>query len=202
MEKQTIELAFGQKAGANLAADLESQGWADWDFKQDLFLRIVVDRNLPDEVVVYRETTRRREVVHDMTYKLQKGVFPDDVTDIVNLSYAEVLRCYEMGCFLAAIGLCGKTIETVLGSIYEKLLGIHPSKDKQKPGFNAIINAIKREGYDFGTGIKERMELVALHRNMAVHGNIVVPTIDEARSVIYTTRDVLRFAVNQTLNKP
>ncbi len=95
---------------------------------------------------------------------------------------------------LASIAVCGRTIETVLGSVYEKTVGKHPSKESQKPGINAIINRCKREGYDFPPGLKEKMEVIALHRNMAVHGSLVLPTEDEARSVLYSTRDVLQIS--------
>jgi hypothetical protein len=93
--------------------------------------------------------------------------------------------------------LCGRTIETVLGSLYEKTVGIHPSKDNSKPGMNAIINRLTREGFVFPAGLKEKMEVIALHRNMAIHGNLVIPTEDEARSVIYATRDVLKLSSRQ-----
>lgn len=82
----------------------------------------------------------------------------------------------------------------MLGSVYEKCVGKHPPKENQKPGINAIINRCKREGYDPPGGLKEKMEVIALHRNMAVHGNLVMPTQDEARSVLYSTRDVLQIS--------
>jgi len=79
-----------------------------------------------------------------------------------------------------------------LGALYEKTVGVHPSDDPQKPGMNAILNRLAKQGYVFPAGLKERMALIALHRNMAVHGNLVLPTDDEARAVVYSTRDVLR----------
>ena len=113
-------------------------------------------------------------------------------SDLVRLSYSEAVRCYENGCFSACIAVCGRTIETVLGALYEKKFSVHPSKDPQKPGMNAILNRLAKEGYVFAAGIKEKMEVIALHRNMAVHGNLAIPTDDEARSVVYSTRDVLK----------
>lgn len=80
----------------------------------------------------------------------------------------------------------------MLGALYEKKIGVHPSKDSQKPGVNAIINRLTKDGYVFPTGLKEKMEVIAMHRNMAVHGNLVIPTDDEARSVLYSTRNVLK----------
>lgn len=127
-----------------------------------------------------------------MGYVFPGTHLPDDITRLVRLSYAEAVRCYENSCFLGCIALCGRTIETVLGALYEKKFGVHPSREQTKPGMNAIINRLTKEGYVFPNGLKEKMEVIALHRNMAVHGNLVIPTEDEARSVLYSTRDVLR----------
>jgi hypothetical protein len=134
-----------------------------------------------------------------MSYSFPTGILPDDVTRIVNLSFEEILRCYERECFLAAVALCGRTIETVLGGLYQKIKGIHPSDEpgERKPGIGGILKYLASASYKFPPGTKEKFDAIALHRNMAVHGNLVVPTVDEARSVIYLTKDVLRIAAEQ-----
>ena len=86
----------------------------------------------------------------------------------------------------------GRTIDTVRASFYAKNFGKHPSEETNPPGVNAMINRLRKEGYRFPDGLKERMEVIALHRNMAIHGNIVLPSQDEARSTIYLTKDVLQ----------
>lgn len=108
-----------------------------------------------------------------MAFEFPTGLLPEDVTRLVNLAYEEALRCFERHCSMAAIGMCGRTIETVLASFYAKHFGKHPSEEQNPPGVNAMINRLRKEGYRFPAGLKERMEVVALHRNMAIHGNIV-----------------------------
>jgi hypothetical protein len=93
---------------------------------------------------------------------------------------------------MACIGLCGRAVETALGALYEKKVGTHPSVESHPPGMNAILNRLKKEGYVFPPALKEKMEVIALHRNSAIHGNVVVPTDDEARSVVYSTRGALK----------
>jgi hypothetical protein len=156
--------------------------------------RLQVDRKLKGDVWNISPGARSREAKETMAYRLPEGIFPDDLTRLVNLAFQEAISCYEISCFLAAIALCGRTIETVLGAAYQKVKGVHPSADSSKPGINAIINELKRQGHQLPTGLKEKMETIAIHRNMAIHGNLIIPTDDEARSAIYSTRDVLRYA--------
>ena len=159
--------------------------------------RLQVDRKLKGDVWNISPGARSKEANEIMAYRLPDGTLPDDITRLVNLSFQEAVSCYEISCFLAAIALCGRTIETVLAGEYQQIKGIHPSADPSKPGLNAIINELKRQGHAVPTGLKEKMETIAIHRNMAIHGNLVIPTDDEARSAIYATRDVLRYATER-----
>jgi len=193
LERQPITLALGRIAFEQVCEKFEQGKWISWDFP-DYTIRLELDPTIEDESVIQRHDGRRLETQRIMDYTFPDSYLPDDITRLVNMAYCEAVRCFESGCYLACIALCGRTIETVLGSVYEKLVGMHPSEEDRKPGINAIINRCKREGYDFPTGLKEKMEIIAVHRNMAVHGNLVIPTEDEARSVVYSTRDVLQIS--------
>ncbi len=190
MEKQRVTIAFGRTAFTQLCEAFENGKWMSWDFP-DHIVRLELDPTIEDDGVIYRHDGRRYETQNLMEYDFPCTHFPDDITRLLNLAYKEAIRCYETSCFLASIALCGRTIETALGASYQKVVGIHPSEDKTKPGMNAIINKLKKAGHKFPPGLNEKMEVIALHRNTAVHGNLVIPTDDEARSVIYSTRDVL-----------
>jgi hypothetical protein len=192
MEKRLITLALSGPSFDEACVAFEQDRWIQWDFP-DYVIKLELDRSI-SEGVILRHDGRRHESRVIMDYTFPSTYFPDDITHLVRLAYAEAIRCYENACFLASVALCGRTIETVLGALYEKKVGIHPSKDTNKPGMNAILNRLSKEGFAFPVALKERMEIIALHRNMAVHGNLTVPSEDEARSVVYTTRDVLQTA--------
>lgn len=192
LEKNLITLALSQKAYEQVQEEFGNGRWISWDFP-DCIIKLEIDPTI-ENGVIHRHDGRRLESQRIMSFTFPNGFLPDDITHLVNLSYSEAIRCYENSCFLASIALCGRTIETALGSLYEKKIGIHPSKEKNKPGMNAIINQLTREGYVFPTGLKEKMEAIAGHRNMAIHGNLIIPTDDESRSVIYSTRDVLKMS--------
>lgn len=161
-------------------------------------IRLQVDRKLKGDVWNLSAGGRSKEAKEFMKFTFPDGALPDDIAKLVNMSYQEAINCYEISCFLAAIALCGRTIETVLGAEYQRVTGVHPSADPKKPATNAIINELRRQGHPLPTGLKEKMETIAVHRNMAIHGNLVIPTDDEARSAIYATRDVLRYAAEQS----
>lgn len=191
LEKISITLALGKGAFGKPTHEFSQNRWISWDFP-DYVIKLELDPTIEGDGVIQRHDGRRLETQRIMNYMFPDGCLPDDITRIVRLGYAEGVRCYENSCFLACIALCGRTIETVLGALYEKTVGLHPTNDPQKPGMNAIITKLKTQGYKFPSGLKEKMGVIALHRNMAVHGNLVIPTDDEARSVIYSTRDVLQ----------
>jgi hypothetical protein len=189
MEKILVSLALSPSAFEEVQDNFAQNKWISWDFP-DYVIKLELDPTI--DGVIHRHDGRRLESQRIMAYVFPDTYLPDDITRLVRLSYAEAVRCYENSCFLGCIALCGRTIETVLGALYEKKVRVHPSKDPARPGMNAIINRLSKEGYTFPSGLKEKMEVIALHRNMAVHGNLVIPTEDEARSVLYSTRDVLR----------
>lgn len=162
----------------------------------DLKLHLYLDESIPDANGFRVDYSGPQyEVKRLMDYTFPSSVFPEDVTRVINISYQEILCCFREGCFLASISLCGKVIETVLDALYELETG-HKASDEGK-GANAMINALNKKGYGFSPSTKEKLEVIAAHRNMAVHGNIVLPTDNEARGIIFLTKDVMVKASSQ-----
>ena len=134
----------------------------------------------------------RSAVVEELIFTFPDGILPSDVTDVVNLTYTEALIDFSNGCYMSSIALCGKIIETVLTALYSKVTG--GDADAEKLGADAISNRLKKTGYAFKGTMKEQLEIVKAHRNKAVHGSIIIPTVDEARGVLSLARDVLQKA--------
>lgn len=129
------------------------------------------------------------ENIHGLVYPFPEGKLEDDITNIINSTYQEVLKDYKNECYISAISLCGKIIETVLNSLFVKIFDKNP--DEEKLGFNAMLNRLKKkEGYEFGE-LEKQMSLISAHRNKAIHGSITIPTQDEARGIISLTKDIL-----------
>lgn len=176
-------------------------GTVDFPFP-DYVITLRLDHTITGQDCRLDHLGSRDETRVKMAFTFPGDILPDDVTRLVNIAYEEALRCFERNCSMAAIGMCGRTIETVLASFYAKQFGKHPSEEQNPPGVNAMINRLRKEGYRFPAGLKERMEVIALHRNMAIHGNIILPSQDEARSTIYLTKDVLRLVSHGSKGEP
>jgi hypothetical protein len=205
MDPRTLNVAFGRGALDFLHEKLRGEPADDVIFTfPDYTLRFYFDPSIPGTDARLDHFGVRHETRQLMGYTFPPGILNEDVTELIDLSFEEVLRCYERGCFLAAVALCGRTIETVLGGLYQKKKGVHPSEEPgdRKPGIGGILNYLGSVSYRFPPGTKEKFDAIALHRNMAIHGNLVVPTVDEARSVIYLTKDVLRIAAQQPSDGP
>ena len=123
------------------------------------------------------------------------GKLPEDVTDVINMTYVEVLKDYANGCYVSAIALCGKVLETCLSALYMKVSGKNP--DEEKLGPDALVNRLKNAGYEFHSATKNQMAVISTHRHKAIHGSIVIPTRDEARGVISLTKDVMLKAASK-----
>lgn len=149
------------------------------------------DKCLRDIEEEYRRSVRSA-VVEELIFIFPEGIFPSDVTEAINLTYAEALIDFSSGCFMSAIALSGKVIETVLSALYTKATG--GDADAEKLGGDAIANRLKKSGYAFKGTVKEQLEIVKAHRNKAVHGSIIIPTVDESRGVLSLARDVLQKA--------
>ena len=167
-------------------------------FRSDYVITLLLDRSIPERDCRLNHLGSRDETRTKMAYDFPNGILPEDITRLVNFAYEEALRCFERNCSMAAIGMCGRTIEIVLAAFYAKQFGKHPSEEPCPPGVNAMLSKLRREGYRFPAALKERMEVIAVHPNMAVHGNIVLPSLDEARSTIYLTKDVLQLVSHES----
>jgi hypothetical protein len=114
---------------------------------------------------------------------------PSDIRALLMASWGEACVSYEAECFMSAIAMCGRLIETHLNAICISELNLDP--DSANLGFNATVNRIKKHGYALRAGLEEQMSLIAQHRNKAVHGSASVATRDQARGILALTRDVL-----------
>lgn len=157
---------------------------------RDFAFNIYRDEEVDEDYLIGYE---EKESFDAMAYELPAGHLPEDVTENVNLTYKEILVCYRYECFLAAIVLCGKIIETILSALFESVGG----EKADKLGFHSLRSRLKKAGYSFEASLDSQFHVINAHRNKAVHGNIVVPSRDEARGIIYLTKDVMHKAVNK-----
>jgi hypothetical protein len=129
-------------------------------------------------------------------FSFPTGIFESDVTDSLNLTYSEVIEDYQNGCYISAIVLCGRVVETILGALYRKVCG--GDADRERLGIDAICNRLQQQGYDFKKdAIRSKMDLIAAQRNKAVHGAIVIPTKEEAMGIPSLTKDVMQKAARR-----
>ena len=104
--------------------------------------------------------------------------------------------CYKSGCYLATIVLCGKIIETVLKNAYKAIFGHDPVKtlksgQKVDMDFVNIRGELQDKGVLIDKGLNIQLELIYHHRSDAVHGNVKIPTLDEAKHIAGLTQDAI-----------
>ena len=113
--------------------------------------------------------------------------FPKDVLEALNHTIDEVSVCYNHGCNLATIGLCGKIVETLLSTAYE----IKTGEAAGPLGYHKLRTTLKEQGMPLEGSLDKMLEYINACRNKAVHGNVIIPTEREAMSVCIFTQDVI-----------
>ena len=134
------------------------------------------------------------------------SAFDDDVLETLQLTIDEASVCYKHECYLATIVLCGKIIETVLKNAYKVVFGEYPFRPPNKSGKKTEKNftEIREELTEKRIGIEKaldiQLELIYHHRNAAMHGDIKIPTKEEAKNIAGLTQDAIK-RIFQNLNR-
>lgn len=138
-----------------------------------------------ESIINYSDNNKK-----ELDLKLKDNIFDEDVTEIINLTCDEVVTDYSNSCFISAISLCGKIIETALYALLKKYEPNYSYDSTDKRGLYQLYNKLNKHGYDF-SDVEKQIAIIATHRNMAIHGNIIRPDIDDALGTIHFTKSVL-----------
>ncbi len=104
----------------------------------------------------------------------------------------EIRICFDEGCFIAAIGLCGKILEVCL----KEILLRHNVQCDPNAMVGTLIKSIReRIPHEYlDLTLQNVVNIINTSRITAVHAKekIPVPSRDQAIMVIFATRDVVR----------
>lgn len=104
----------------------------------------------------------------------------------------EIRICFDEGCFIAAIGLCGKILEVCL----KEVLLRHGIQCDPNAMVGTLIKSIKERAPSeyIDPTLMNVVNIINTSRITAVHAKerIPIPSRDQAIMVIFATRDVVR----------
>jgi len=104
----------------------------------------------------------------------------------------EIRICFDEGCFIAAIGLCGKILEVCL----KEVLLRHNLQVDPNAMVGTLIKSIRERapGEYLDPTLMNVVNIINTSRITAVHAKerIPIPSRDQAIMVIFATRDVVR----------
>ena len=107
-------------------------------------------------------------------------------------SLDEIRICFDEGCFIAAIGLCGKILEVCL----KEILLRHGVQFDPNSMVGTLIKTIRERVPDeyMDPTLTNVVNIINTSRITAVHAKerIPIPSRDQAIMVIFATRDVVR----------
>ena len=104
----------------------------------------------------------------------------------------EIRICFDEGCFIAAIALCGKILEVSL----KEVLIRHSFDFDPNAMLGTLIRSIRERvpSEYIDPTLLSIVDVIKKSRNTAIHSNerIPIPSRDQAIMVIFATRDVVR----------
>jgi hypothetical protein len=118
--------------------------------------------------------------------------FPQNVSGTMKIIVRETLTCHLGGANSAAIGMCGKMLETALRFFIEE----RSKKEMEKNlGLGKLIRiVVERYGIELDEGLKVLVNFINQFRITGVHSvkGFEIPTYEQSQAVIYATYDTLR----------
>lgn len=128
------------------------------------------------------------ELLAESTQAQINAVYREDFLTTLN----EIRICFDDGCFMAAIGLCGKILEVCL----KEILLRNDVQCDPNAMVGTLIKSIKERipNEYLDPALSNVVNIINTSRITAVHSKerIPVPSRDQAIMVIFATRDVVR----------
>ncbi len=134
-------------------------------------------------ITVELETLRR-----DAERAPLRGTYREDFLRTLE----EIQVCYDAGCYIASISLCGKILEVCLKEVMEtRGLDVDPLATSGR-----LIRQLKNQMPDeyLDRALENVLNLINVSRNTQIHANerIPVPSADQARMVMHAMMDLVR----------
>jgi hypothetical protein len=137
-----------------------------------------------------------RTEVSEAVALLQKECRDAEVNEVYREDFLKTLDeiriCFDDGCFIAAIGLCGKILEVCL----KEVLLRHKLQFDPNAMVGTLIKSIRERasGEYLDPTLMNVANIINTSRITAVHAKerIPIPSRDQAIMVIFATRDVVR----------
>lgn len=136
--------------------------------------------------------TEVSEAVADLQTECHRAKLNENYREDFLKTLDEIRICFDEGCFIAAIGLCGKILEVCL----KEVLLRHDIKCDPNAMLGTLIKSIRERvpGEYLDPTLLNLVNIINTSRITAVHAKerIPIPSRDQAIMVIFATRDVVR----------
>jgi len=175
---------FGKEGGMWIGYSLTDRGRALADSEQEL-RRAVAD-------LTGDARTEVSEAVRELLEECKRGEINENYKEEFLRTLEEIGICFDEGCYIAAIGLCGKILEVCLKDILTRHNIDHEPRMMIGQLLRTVKENVKTEYLD--PALASLADIINRSRTTAVHANerIPIPSRDQAVMVIFATRDVVR----------
>jgi len=175
---------FGTKGGMWIGYRLSDRGRQLATSESDLRLAVAELTGGPK--------TEVSEAVASLQQECNESKINEIYRDDFLKTLDEIRICFDEGCFIAAIGLCGKILEVCLREILLR----HNIQSDPNAMVGTLIKSIRERvpGEYMDPTLMNVVNIINMSRITAVHAKerIPIPSRDQAIMVIFATRDIVR----------
>lgn len=136
--------------------------------------------------------TEVSEAVADLQNECQKAELNENYREDFLKTLDEIRICFDDGCFIAAIALCGKILEVCL----KEILLRHRTQVDPNATLGVLIKSIRERvpSEYLDPTLMNLTNIINMSRNTAIHSKerIPIPSRDQAIMVIFAMRDAVR----------
>lgn len=136
--------------------------------------------------------TEVSEAVAELQSECQKAELNENYREDFLKTLDEIRICFDEGCFIAAIGHCGKILEVCLKEVLDR----HNVKCDPNAMLGTLIKSIRERvpSEYIDPTLMNLINIINASRITALHPKerIPIPSRDQAIMVIFATRDVVR----------
>jgi len=132
-------------------------------------------------------------VVKKQAVEFKSLKIPEAIRNEIEIDSRELMRCYETGCFRAAVIICGRMLEVALHRKYFDVTGNDILETNPGIGLGKLIARLKENEVFFDPGLMDQIHMINKVRIHSVHRKqeVYEPSDAQTQAMMLYTKDII-----------
>jgi len=119
---------------------------------------------------------------------------PDTIRTEIEIDFRELMKCFETGCYRAAVIICGRMLEVALHRKYFDVTGNDILETNPGIGLGKLIARLKENEVFFDPGLMDQIHMINKVRIHSVHRKqeVYEPSEEQTMAMMLYTKDIIK----------